>query len=116
MIGTIITELPSQNKRSICIPEPRKCSMAQLAHEQRDYGMLGPDAEKAVKVGLKSAEWYHTNLPRKEMKALMQRSDRQAIRDTLIWFGFIVLFAGLAIWLRPLWWAGLPLAAYGVLY
>ena len=82
--------------------------MAQLAHEQRDYGLLGPEANKAVKAGLKSAEWYHTNLPRKEMKALMQRSDARAIRDTLIWFGLIFLFAGLAIWLWPSWWAALP--------
>src|SRR5689334_2086291 len=103
MIGTIISALPSRNKRSICIAQPRKRSMAQLAHEQRDYGMLGADADKAVKAGLKSAEWYHTNLPRKEMKALMQRSDRQAIRDTLLWLGLMVAFAGLAIWLWPSW-------------
>ncbi len=90
--------------------------MTQLAHEQRDYGLLGSDAGKAVKAGLKSAEWYHTNLPRKEMKALMQRSDRQAICDTLLWLGLMVAFAGLAIWLWPSWWSALPLAAYGVLY
>jgi fatty acid desaturase len=90
--------------------------MTQPAQEQRDYGILGADAEKAVKAGLKSAEWYHTNLPRKEMKALMQRSDAQAIRDTLIWLGLMISLAGLAIWLWPSWWAALPLAAYGVLY
>lgn len=90
--------------------------MAPSALEERDYSLLGADAEKAEKAGLKSAEWYHTNLPRKEMKALMQRSDGAAIRDTLIWFGLIIAFAGLAIWLWPSWWAALPLAAYGVLY
>src|SRR5690242_16866998 len=116
MIGTIITALPSRNKRSICKSEPRKRSMVQPAQEQRDYGLLGPDADKAVKAGLKSAAWYHTNVPRKEMKALMQRSDARAIRDTIIWIGLIVAFAGLAIWLWPSWWAVLPLAAYGVLY
>ena len=90
--------------------------MVQPAQERRDYGMLGPDAEKAVKAGLKSAEWYHTNLPRKDMKELMQRSDGLAIRDTVIWLGLMVAFAGLAIWLWPSWWALLPLAAYSVLY
>lgn len=90
--------------------------MAQPAQDQRDYGMLGPDAEKAVKAGLKSAQWYHTNLPRKDMKELMQRSDGLAIRDTVVWLGLMVAFAGLAIWLWPSWWASLPLAAYAVLY
>ena len=101
MIGTIISGLPLQNKHSICVSEPRKYSMAQSAYEQRDYGLLGPEAEKAVTAGLKSAEWYHTNLSRKEMKALMQRSDEIAIRDTLLWLGLIIAFASLAIFLWP---------------
>jgi fatty acid desaturase len=83
---------------------------------KRDYSMLGRDAEEATRRGLHSAEWYHTAIPRKEMKALMQRHDGPAIRDTIIWLGSMVLFAGLAIWLWPSWWAALPLAAYGVLY
>src|SRR5262245_43361965 len=116
MIGTIISELPSRNKRSICISEPRKRSMAQLALEKRDYGLLGAEAEKAVEAGLKSAAWYHTDLARKEMKELMKRSDGAAIRDTIIWLGLMIVFAGIAVWLWPSWWAALPLAAYGVLY
>jgi len=82
----------------------------------RDYGMLGQDAEKAVQLGLKSAEWYHTDIRRKDIKELMKRSDEPAIRDTIIWLGSMVMFASLAIWLWPSWWAALPLAAYGVLY
>jgi fatty acid desaturase len=82
----------------------------------RDYGMLGRDSEAAAKAGLKSAEWYHTEIPRKTMKDLMQRSDAPAIRDTIIWLGLMVIFAGLAVYLWPSWWAALPLAAYGVLY
>jgi fatty acid desaturase len=82
----------------------------------RDYGMLGQDAEKAAQLGLKSAEWYHTEIPRKDIKELMKRADQPAIRDTIIWLGSMALFAALAIWLWPGWWAALPLAAYGVLY
>ena len=82
----------------------------------RDYGMLGRDAAEAVKAGLKSAEWYHTDVPRKDLKDLMKRSDGPAIRDTIIWLGSMLIFAGLAIWLWPSWWAVLPLLAYGVLY
>jgi fatty acid desaturase len=87
-----------------------------MTKQTRDYGMLGRDAEKAEQAGLKSAEWYHSDLPRKQMKELMKRSDQPAIRDTFIWLGLMAAFAGLAIWLWPSWWAALPLAAYGVLY
>jgi fatty acid desaturase len=82
----------------------------------RDYAMLGRDADEAVAAGLKSAEWYHSDISRKDMKELMKRSDSPAIRDTVIWLGSMVLFAGLAIWIWPSWWAVLPLLAYGVLY
>ncbi len=82
----------------------------------RDYDLLGATAKEAVAHGLKSAEWYHTDIPRKTMKELMQRSDQPAIRDTLIWLGCMVLFAAIAWYLWPSWWAVVPLAAYGVLY
>ena len=44
----------------------------------RDYSLLGPDGARAVETGLAAAEWYHTDLPRKMMKELMQRSDGPA--------------------------------------
>ena len=81
----------------------------------RDYSLLGKEAKVAEELGLKSAEWYHSDVSRKEMKELMKRSDGPAIRDTIIWLGLMVIFAGLAIWLWPSWWAALPLAAYGAL-
>jgi fatty acid desaturase len=82
----------------------------------RDYGLIGREAESAAKSGLKSAEWYRTDIARKDMKELMKRSDAPAIRDTVIWLGAMLVFAALAIWLWPTWWAVLPLLAYGVLY
>ncbi len=82
----------------------------------RDYSLLGPDAKRAVESGLAAAEWYHTDLPRKEMKALMQRADQPAIRDTFILFGCMVLFAGIGIALWPSWWSAPFWLAYGVLY
>jgi fatty acid desaturase len=82
----------------------------------RDYDMLGREADAAVAAGLKSAEWYHTDIPRKDMKELMKRSDGPAIRDTIIWLGLMLVFAVIAAVLWPSWWAALPLLAYGVLY
>ena len=66
--------------------------------------------------GLAAAEWYHTDIPRKQMKELMQRSDGPAIRDTMIWLGLLVglrrrrrLVLGHVV--------GVPFfLAYGVLY
>ena len=82
----------------------------------RDYSLLGRDAQRAIDSGLAAADWYHTDMPRKQMKALMQRSDQPAIRDTVILFGCMILFAGIGIALWPSW-MSLPFwLAYGVLY
>ncbi|WEX08396.1 fatty acid desaturase family protein [Chelativorans sp. AA-79] len=83
---------------------------------KRDYSLVGPDARRAVETGLASAEWYHTDISRKEMKALMQRSDGPAIRDTAIWLGAMVVLAGAAVWLWPSAWSIPFFLAYGVLY
>ncbi|MDG0989850.1 MAG: fatty acid desaturase, partial [Yoonia sp.] len=83
---------------------------------KRDYSLLGPDSERAVETGLATAEWYHTDIPRKEMKALMQRSDQPAIRDAIILFGSMIVLAGIGIALWPSWWSAPFWLAYGVLY
>ncbi len=83
---------------------------------KRDYSLLGDDARRAVESGLAAAEWYHTDIPRKQMKALMQRADQPAIRDTFILFSNMILLAGLGIALWPSLWAAPFWLAYGVLY
>ena len=82
----------------------------------RDYGMLGQDAKLAEEAGLKSAQWYHSEIPRATMKDLMKREDGPAIRDTVIWLGAMIIFALMAVWLWPSRWAVFPLLCYGVLY
>ena len=83
---------------------------------RRDYSLLGEDARRAVQNGLAAAEWYHSEVPRKDMKALMTRVDGPAIRDTLILFGAMFLLAGAGIALWPSWWSAPFWLAYGVLY
>ena len=56
---------------------------------KRDYGLTGASAAWAVETGLASAEWYHSDVPRKVMKELMQRSDQPAVRDTAVWLGVL---------------------------
>lgn len=82
----------------------------------RDYSLLGEDGRRAVETGLAAAEWYHTEVPRKVMKELMQRSDAPAIRDTVLLYGLMVFFAGMGITLWPTWWSVPFWLAYGVLY
>lgn len=82
----------------------------------RNYSLLGRDGERAVETGLAAAEWYHSDVPRDVMKQLMRRSDSPAIRDTIILFGSMALFAGLGILTWPGWWSVPFWLAYGVLY
>jgi fatty acid desaturase len=84
--------------------------------EKRDYTLTGPNAQRAVELGLASAEWYHSEIPRKVMKELMARTDQPAIRDTVIWLGLLVLtgIGGVYFWGS---WACVPFFfVYGVLY
>ncbi|WP_240233222.1 fatty acid desaturase family protein [Devosia lacusdianchii] len=88
--------------------------MAETA--KRDYNLLGKSSEAALANGLAAAEWYHSDIDRKTMKGLMQRSDGPAIRDTAIWLGAMLVFAvgGIVLW--GTWWAVPFFLAYGVLY
>ncbi len=83
---------------------------------KRNYSLLGPDGARAVETGLAAAEWYHSDVPRKVMKDLMQRSDGPAIRDTALLYGIMAVCAGMGVWLWPSWWSAPFWAVYGVLY
>ena len=83
---------------------------------KRDYSLLGEDARRAVETGLAAAAWYHTEVPRKVMKDLMQRSDQPAIRDAILLYGAMIVFAALGIALWPHVWSAPVWLAYGVLY
>ena len=77
----------SRLRRDLGDQEPRDDE--RHGASKRDYSLVGRDSEAAVANGLAAAEWYHTDIPRKQMKELMQRSDGPAIRDTLIWLGLL---------------------------
>ena len=82
----------------------------------RDYALLGRDAKRAEEIGLISAEWYHSEVSRAEMKGLMKRSDQPAIRDTMIWIAAFIVTGGLGVYFWPTWWCMPFFLAYGVLY
>jgi fatty acid desaturase len=83
---------------------------------KRDYNLMGESGRTAVDTGLAAAEWYHTDIPRKQMKELMQRSDGPAIRDTIIWLAAIVISAAGGFWFWGTWWCVPFFFVYGTLY
>jgi fatty acid desaturase len=87
-----------------------------MARTTRDYTLLGRDAKAAEAAGLVAAQWYHSDIPRAQMKELMKRSDQPAIRDTLIWIGALLLSGGLGVYFWGTWAAVPFFAIYGVLY
>jgi fatty acid desaturase len=83
---------------------------------QRDYSLVGADGRRAIEIGLASAEWYHSDVPRSVMKELMKRSDGPAIRDTMIWFALLFGTAAGGIYFWGTW-ACIPFfVVYGVVY
>jgi fatty acid desaturase len=80
------------------------------------YSLAGPENQAAVDAGLAGADWFRSEVPRRRMKELMRRSDYPAIRDTAIWIGLMIMFAGLGIAFWGSWWAVPFFLAYGVLY
>ena len=87
-----------------------------LVHARTDYSLVGPGADMAVAAGLVSAEWYRTPIPRKDLKALMQRKDGPALRDTALWFLGLAVFGALAFHFWGTWWCVPFFLLYGVLY
>ena len=83
---------------------------------KRDYSLVGRDAKLAEELGLVSAEWYHTDTSRKQMKELMKRADGPAIRDTVIWLGLMIVSGGLGVYFWGSWLAVPCFLVYGVLY
>lgn len=85
-----------------------------------DYRLIGGAGERAQAAGLVNATWYQCAVPRATMKALMQRSDGPALRDTLLWFA-LVAAAGAVMaltWVNDAGWAWFALAffVYATLY
>jgi fatty acid desaturase len=80
------------------------------------YSLSGPENAATVDAGLAGGAWFRSAVPRKRMKELMRRSDGPAIRDTVIWIGLMVVFAGLGVYFWGSWWAVPFFFAYGILY
>jgi fatty acid desaturase len=83
---------------------------------KRDYSLTGPEGKRAEEKGLVAADWYQTPIPRSQMKELMKRKNGPAIRDTIIWFGGLIILGYLGYLSWGTWWAVPAFLAYGILY
>ncbi|MEY4752302.1 MAG: hypothetical protein RIQ60_4516 [Pseudomonadota bacterium] len=81
-----------------------------------EYRLVGGAGEHAQAAGLANADWYKCAVPRPLMKALMQRNDARAIRDTLLWYAAIAAAGVLAAASLGSAWAWPAFLLYGALY
>ncbi|MEO0637071.1 MAG: fatty acid desaturase, partial [Pseudomonadota bacterium] len=74
-----------------------------------DYDLVSGAGSQAVERGLAAASWYHTDVDRLTMKALMQRTDGPATRDAIIWIALLAGFGASAAWLTTVnGWLSIP--------
>jgi len=82
----------------------------------RDYSLLGASAVEAEEKGLAAAQWYHSDIPREDMRRLMQRKDGPAIRDTILYFAVLFASATGGIMLWGSWWSAPFWVIYATFY
>ena len=81
-----------------------------------DYSLTGKNAALAVERGLAEADWYQTPVPRTTLRRLLERKNGPAIRDTVLWFGLLLLTAWGTIAFWGTWWVIPPYLLYAVLF
>ena len=82
----------------------------------KDYALSATLRADGREPAGESFSWYRPKIDANELRALRQKSDAIALRDTMLWLGLMVLFAGIGIALWPSWGSAPFWLAYGVLY
>jgi fatty acid desaturase len=80
------------------------------------YDLDGPEGQRAIEAGLSEGAWFRSEVPRKRMKELMQRSDGPATRNTALWLSAMAVSGAAAGLLWGSWLCVPFFAVYGVLY
>ncbi len=92
-----------------------------MAHATKSYALVGAaDNQHALDEDVFEDEvehqWFSANVPRKEMKALMKRSNAEAARHFILW-GVLLVGSGIgAVLTWGTWWTVPFLLFYGVMY
>ncbi len=81
-----------------------------------DYSLVGRQSVEAIEKGLADATWYMSPVPKQAMRQLLQRRDWPAIRDSIIWFGILIISGYLGYRWWGTWWCVVPFFVYGIIY
>lgn len=79
----------------------------------RDYSLTGAETEPDDGA---APRWYRPAVAPADIRALMEKSDSIALRDTVLWLGAMIVSGGIAVALWPGWWSAPFWLIYGVLY
>ena len=89
--------------------------------EKRDYSLVGA-AQNVVGLDDELIEervegtWWSPDIPRKELKALMKRSDGPALSHFGLWIVLLIASGYLAAWSWGTWWAIPAFFIFGTIY
>jgi len=89
---------------------------------RRDYGLIENIDGRTVALDDDKIEdqveetWWHPTISRKELKALMQRSDGPALRHFGLWIALLMVSGYAAILSWGTWWAIPAFLIYGTIY
>ena len=83
---------------------------------KKDYSLTGETGKHALENGLAEADWYTCPIAKDKMRQLLARKDWPGIRDTFLWFGFLIACGVTGFMLWGSLWAIIPFALYGVIY
>ncbi|WP_108816813.1 fatty acid desaturase [Loktanella sp. Alg231-35] len=80
------------------------------------YQLSAETSRLATENGTANPKWFRPNVDPQDIRALMQKSDARAMRDTVLWLGAMFVSAVCAVALWPSWWSFPFWLIYGVLY
>lgn len=84
--------------------------------EYKDYSLVGQESKNAIANGLADATWYTAPVSREDMRRLLERENKPAIIDTIIWFSLLLVSGYLIYFFWGNWIVVFPIVIYSVLY
>jgi len=93
-----------------------------ITKERRDYSVIGKINSRVVALDDDQIEeqveetWWHPTISRKELKALMQRSDGPALGHFGLWIVLLIVSGYVAVLSWGTWWAIPAFLIFGTIY
>ena len=103
----LISAIPFRERSGYC---------SNVREPVRNYSIVGPERELAIAHGLADARWRTSPIARESIRALMERRNAPAVRDTIGWFALLGGSGFLAHRAWGTWWMIPAFFVYGTLY